>query len=369
MGLGQDGGGVARAKCSLAGWNVAAKHCDYCKSAVALLFCRTDSAFMCMACDSKVHDVNSESLALSSTSRHERVWMCEVCEQGPASVTCKADAAVLCVACDCNIHSANPLASRHLRVPVMPFYNDAESLVKSTAASLLVPDLTSNILYTTSNVQHDKKNFNTQDSFVTDRWISQNPITTSRLDTDTTDMKSMEFLFSDDQLLDFYNPISSQQPDSVVPVQTMESPVPTKLTDHSSENRFEIDFTRSNISSYNNSYTTPSFSQSVSSSSMDVGIVPEGSSFSESSYPFGVDLSGNQGSQIVGLNREARVLRYREKRKNRKFEKTIRYASRKAYAETRPRIKGRFVKRTEPVESDIDQVFITDERYHIVPSF
>lgn len=27
------------------------------------------------------------------------------------------------------------------------------------------------------------------------------------------------------------------------------------------------------------------------------------------------------------------LLRYREKRKNRKFEKTIRYASRKAYAE------------------------------------
>eukprot|EP00775_Hariotina_reticulata_P010680 gene10680-10839_t len=42
-----------------------------------------------------------------------------------------------------------------------------------------------------------------------------------------------------------------------------------------------------------------------------------------------------------------RVARYREKRKNRKFEKTIRYASRKAYAEVRPRIKGRFAKKEE----------------------
>lgn len=50
---------------------------------------------------------------------------------------------------------------------------------------------------------------------------------------------------------------------------------------------------------------------------------------------------------ISGIDREARVLRYREKRKSRKFEKTIRYASRKAYAETRPRIKGRFAKRSE----------------------
>lgn len=69
---------------------------------------------------------------------------------------------------------------------------------------------------------------------------------------------------------------------------------------------------------------------------MEVGVVPEGSAVSEISNCGGYDKS----------DREARVLRYREKRKNRRFEKTIRYASRKAYAETRPRIKGRFVKRT-----------------------
>lgn len=47
------------------------------------------------------------------------------------------------------------------------------------------------------------------------------------------------------------------------------------------------------------------------------------------------------------LTRAQRVERYRQKRKNRKFQKTIRYASRKAYAEIRPRIKGRFAKREE----------------------
>lgn len=47
------------------------------------------------------------------------------------------------------------------------------------------------------------------------------------------------------------------------------------------------------------------------------------------------------------LTREQRVARYRLKRKNRQFKKTIRYASRKAYAEVRPRIKGRFVKKEE----------------------
>jgi len=45
--------------------------------------------------------------------------------------------------------------------------------------------------------------------------------------------------------------------------------------------------------------------------------------------------------------RKARVARYIKKRKTRSFENKIRYASRKAYAESRPRIKGRFAKREE----------------------
>nr|XP_027124823.1 zinc finger protein CONSTANS-LIKE 16-like [Coffea arabica] len=44
--------------------------------------------------------------------------------------------------------------------------------------------------------------------------------------------------------------------------------------------------------------------------------------------------------------REARVTRYREKRRTRLFSKKIRYEVRKLNAEKRPRMKGRFVKRT-----------------------
>jgi len=44
--------------------------------------------------------------------------------------------------------------------------------------------------------------------------------------------------------------------------------------------------------------------------------------------------------------REARVSRYREKRRTRLFAKKIRYEVRKLNAEKRPRMKGRFVKRT-----------------------
>ena len=114
---------------------------------------------------------------------------------------------------------------------------------------------------------------------------------------------------------------------------------------------------------------------------MDVGVVPESTmsdvSISHPRPPKGtIDLFLSplvqMPTQLTPMDREARVLRYREKKKTRKFEKTIRYASRKAYAETRPRIKGRFAKRTD-MEVEVDQMFCTtlmaENGYGIVPSF
>jgi len=67
-----------------------------------------------------------------------------------------------------------------------------------------------------------------------------------------------------------------------------------------------------------------------------------------------VVVPGAAAVVAAAAERVARVQRYREKRKNRKFQKTIRYASRKAYAEARPRIKGRFVKRAPAAAASPD---------------
>lgn len=101
---------------------------------------------------------------------------------------------------------------------------------------------------------------------------------------------------------------------------------------------------------------------------MEVGVVPDGNAMSEISYCcYGTPAPAVEAVQFSAADREARVLRYREKRKNRRFEKTIRYASRKAYAETRPRIKGRFAKR-----SDVNVNLLTEEDpfsgYGVVPT-
>ncbi|XWS22503.1 hypothetical protein CRYUN_Cryun29cG0041500 [Craigia yunnanensis] len=58
------------------------------------------------------------------------------------------------------------------------------------------------------------------------------------------------------------------------------------------------------------------------------------------------DLIGMGAQQAMGDgSREARVSRYKEKRRARLFSKKIRYEVRKLNAEKRPRMKGRFVKR------------------------
>ncbi|KAG2453918.1 hypothetical protein HYH02_002121 [Chlamydomonas schloesseri] len=57
--------------------------------------------------------------------------------------------------------------------------------------------------------------------------------------------------------------------------------------------------------------------------------------------------AGMSGGGQRELTRQERVARYLEKRKRRNFDKVIRYATRKYYAEVRPRIRGRFARREE----------------------
>ncbi|GFP95402.1 zinc finger protein constans-like 4 [Phtheirospermum japonicum] len=72
-------------------WSLTAKLCDSCKTSSSAVFCRADSAFLCVGCDAEIYAANKLA------SRHARAWVCEVCEHAPA-----ADA--LCATCDHDIH-------------------------------------------------------------------------------------------------------------------------------------------------------------------------------------------------------------------------------------------------------------------------
>ncbi|KAL7160979.1 hypothetical protein ACSBR2_041595 [Camellia fascicularis] len=64
-----------------------------------------------------------------------------------------------------------------------------------------------------------------------------------------------------------------------------------------------------------------------------------------------VGIGGGRHGRCGDGEREARVTRYREKRRMRLFSKKIRYQVRKLNAEKRPRMKGRFVKRSSSSSS------------------
>ncbi|CAM6091571.1 unnamed protein product [Calypogeia fissa] len=406
------------------------KPCDACQSSSAVLYCRADAAYLCSGCDTKVHSANKLA------QRHERVWMCDVCEVSPAVVTCKADAAALCVACDTDIHSANPLARRHERTPVTPFYefpgqmmkvahinstydlphipnpnhhrsNDGsrdedcidadEHSVAEEAASWLLPNpkpLTEQL------VNGDGKSSlgqggdmgslaNDQDNGVDPFLVPVGGFSSNSPLRDNTLPKmvgksfkvEMNNLFSElDPYLDLdYATAIGADPaphtnECLVPVHHSESQ--STQTTSSSLSAGSGSFDGEGVCKSGYSYGT----QSLSSSSMDVGIVPDSSmsdistsyvdSLSQGSFDFPRMMHMNQVEPPMA--REARVLRYKEKRKNRKFEKTIRYASRKAYAESRPRIKGRFAKRNPSdmnVMAEAYPVVPDTERFGVVPAF
>ena len=232
-------------------WSLTAKACDSCKLATATLFCRADSAFLCVGCDAKIHAANKLA------SRHARVRLCEVCEQAPASVTCKADAAALCATCDHDIHSANPLARRHERFPIVPFYDAA---VKPSAFQGGGDDR-----YFSDGGEAEEAEAAS--------WLLPNP---NPKVVDSPDLKSTDNLFSDvDPYLDIDLMEGDRKPnqnqvqygfvaDGVVPVQSKKNlqqqrPQPPSLVD--GVPCYDVDYSGSRPFLYN--FNSQSLSQSV----------------------------------------------------------------------------------------------------------
>ncbi|GJM97808.1 hypothetical protein PR202_ga14763 [Eleusine coracana subsp. coracana] len=361
-------------------WGVGGRRCVACEAAPAAVHCRTcggGGAFLCSSCDARPGHAGAG---------HERVWLCEVCEMAPAAVKCKADAAVLCAACDADIHEANPLARRHTRVPIAPIGSAAavESMLFGGDQAAAGEEEHNKALSEQDHHHHHHHALNLN------------------VEATNKEMK-LDYLFSDlDPYLNVELP-RFQHADSVVP---------------SGVAAVELDFTGGigvKQSSYSSYTAAHSFDLAHSGSSSEVGVVPDAlcvggghGSFEldftrpkpQQTYmpytatpPSGHSMSSVDAAEAVpadqrgetaavprpvtGEGREARLMRYREKRKNRRFEKTIRYASRKAYAETRPRIKGRFAKRTDndaddaeaDAEGAVPTSYMLDFGYSVVPTF
>ncbi|MQM22365.1 hypothetical protein Taro_055415 [Colocasia esculenta] len=352
-----------------------AKPCDSCRAAASAVYCRADSAYLCPGCDARVHAANWVA------SRHERVWVCEACELAPAALTCKADAASLCAACDARIHSANPLASRHCRLPISPI-SAVGAADRLRGAS---PLLGHRHLLGRKAAEEDEDGEDEVSS-----WLLLNPVKTGSQN--STGNNGFLFGGEVDEYLDLVeynsggenpnqdNHGKQEGSDSIVPVeQCFEGH--DQLIQQQQDYLTELDQYEASNSKAGFNYAS-SLTHSVSFSSLDTSTTVPDAAIGDTGNTHWrpqkgtIDLFGGSALQMPApfpvMDREARVHRYREKRKTRKFEKTIRYASRKAYAETRPRIKGRFAKRSA-VELEVDQMFsaavMEDSSYGVVPSF
>ncbi|CAK9871285.1 unnamed protein product [Sphagnum jensenii] len=83
--------------------------CDFCEEGRATVYCRADSARLCLSCDRHVHSANALSL------RHVRTLLCDGCNLRPAAVRCPVENLALCQRCDWDSHGNSPIKSQHRR--------------------------------------------------------------------------------------------------------------------------------------------------------------------------------------------------------------------------------------------------------------
>lgn len=84
--------------------------CDFCGSERAVLYCRADSAKLCLVCDQHVHSANLLS------RKHLRSLICDNCSAHPVSLRCNTLNLLLCHHCHCDPDSPNHHHHHHTPV-------------------------------------------------------------------------------------------------------------------------------------------------------------------------------------------------------------------------------------------------------------
>ncbi|KAK4488734.1 hypothetical protein RD792_004515 [Penstemon davidsonii] len=95
--------------------------CDFCTERAAILYCRADTAKLCLSCDQHVHSANALS------QKHLRSQICDNCVAAPAAIRCATDNLVLCQDCDFDAHGGCPASAAHDRCPVVEGFSGCPS--------------------------------------------------------------------------------------------------------------------------------------------------------------------------------------------------------------------------------------------------
>ncbi|CAN8314511.1 unnamed protein product [Cochlearia groenlandica] len=307
--------------------------CDYCDTSVALVYCKADSAKLCLACDKQVHVTNQ------LFSKHFRSLLCDSCDDSPCSVFCETEKSVLCQNCDWQHHTCS--SSLHSRRPLegfsgCPSSTELLSLVGlddlSDKSDLFFPDSGSHDqivslddMLASSGASHNframdvpplPKNRHATCGRHKEEMIRQLR-ELSRSDPGCLKYETLDDGFQyleDDSLFSTYDEVSGlkwfeDQQEEVFPCCSL-------LNNNLSENDKEKEKDKPHHHHHQESST----------------MVPVCNSSTRSTH------------EINSLERNSALSRYKAKKKSRRYEKHIRYESRKVRAESRTRIRGRFAK-------------------------
>ncbi|XP_055813363.1 zinc finger protein CONSTANS-LIKE 13 [Solanum dulcamara] len=354
--------------------------CDFCGNNTALLYCRADSAKLCFTCDREVHSTNQ------LFTKHTRWLLCNLCDSSPASILCCTESYVFCQNCDWESH--NKQLSVHERRPLEGFSGcpcvsellsifgfenlGKKELLYGVGGDSVCCDggygFSDWVIWDTPSVVSLDDLIANNDSGHNFQAIGVPPLPKNR---NAACGKHKEEILCQLRELSKLEPNSSDDQDETVPTvgfQSMESAQNCPLRFKGSgfmQNSDQHLVPSSEVSAFKWRSDAGEFADQGFSSSLpdcfietkcllpdrgsDVCDASGGANEEQSHNPPTAETTFQMVPKIVhrelnSQERETAVSRYKEKKKTRRYEKHIRYESRKARAETRTRIKGRFAK-------------------------
>ncbi|CAA2987967.1 zinc finger protein CONSTANS-LIKE 10-like isoform X1 [Olea europaea var. sylvestris] len=361
--------------------------CDFCSEQRSTVYCRSDAACLCLTCDRNIHSAN----ALSRL--HLRTLVCERCNSQPAVVRSITENASLCQNCDWNGHgdptsdtghkrqtincySGCPSASELSRI--WSFFSMDDSSCKHETGSMSLEEEDQSLLHCQlmpieySRVE-DAMDPATSDA---DRICGNDSLNlldekarlsyTSGLIADDDDLYK-DFNFSDidlsfDNLDELFggSPGTPQQLfeldglDSLFEIPTLCCAEINKATCCNPVFADSVTSCRTYpiVGFARQAQSNLSFSFSGQTGESNNGDYQECGMSSMFMLEEPQCLTSCPESQLPSVSRDCAVLRYKEKRKLRKFGRKIRYPNRKAMADVRKRVKGRYVKAGDPYDYD-----------------
>ncbi|XP_023512378.1 putative zinc finger protein CONSTANS-LIKE 11 isoform X3 [Cucurbita pepo subsp. pepo] len=355
--------------------------CEFCGVEKAIVYCKSDSGRLCLHCDYIVHSANSLS------RRHLRSLLCDKCNAHPAILRCMDDKVSLCQGCDWSADDCSSLPQRtHLlhsytgSPSTSEFSRICTSLLDSTSCttafdatadwtSLTTPYvIADSIDLTDVEAPSAAENLNdVQTCCKFETWIAapasaspENPsYQPDFLSDDSNPPKDAETNENNDicESLNLGNlSLHSENGEGL-----FDSPKDTMKFEFDAgeleclliDRNFPV--TESNVPVEDTIEVHSSISVSLSNITgessgadyQDCGLSP--AFLTETSWDPSMEAIGPLAKD---RNRDKAKMRYNEKKKTRTFGKQIRYASRKARADTRKRVKGRFVKAGEAYDYD-----------------